>query len=404
MKCDENRPSCDNCTKADCRCPYLDLFYPRNATPSGGTASRLDREAILPSPAPSATLVAAVSPAACHQGPPEDMVKTTGDGGEGTDGPGAYSSGFLPPGSYSIGHLSLLHHLENEVPKSPGSWRMSDLGSMALCYEDIFKSAMVEPYLMDQMLALSALHMSTLASDSAEKARYIRDASTLQTRALGLFNSTKPQVTQENALALLTFSSFVGLHCLFEAATSREDFSDFLGKVVKHLKLHQGVGTIAHQGWQFLRQTGLNQIINTIETGDKAQLRGTDRMHECDHVESLLKKSRDTIGVGAYEACHQALSFLRWIFDARGDMPEPYPTHLTMAWPVRIAPGFIELLEQRQPVSLIILAHWAILLHADREFWVFGDAGRYMIESLCNYLGPYWEDWLSVPRRALNSA
>jgi hypothetical protein len=303
-----------------------------------------------------------------------------------------------------MGHLMFLHHLEREIMESPSHWGLADEKGATLCYEAVFRAAIATPYLMDQMLALSALHLSTLSLDGAQRAEYLREASKLQIRALGNFTATDTEVTEDNALAMIVFSSFISLQSLFEAKACQDDFAGFLTKIIRHLSLHRGVQAVSSDAWGFLRQTGIKHIIHAIEAGDGDGSQAADTANECDHVQRLLESSRDQLGSQTYDACSAALSVLRWVFRTRKALPEPYPTHITLAWPVRITPEFMSLLEQRQPVSLIILAYWAMLLHADRHFWVFGDAGRFMIESLVNYLGDYWEDWLVVPKTAIGAA
>lgn len=415
MKCDENRPSCANCSKARHRCSYLDLYSSRSATLGYATPSQSETQTVqdLSSPVPPLTpgLSETITcPTTCPEEPPagfpeelpadrDEVVANRPDESTGPPPP------VFIPGSFNIGHLGLLHHLEHELMQSESSWLVPDIEKAKLHYDAIFKAAMSAPYLMDQMLAISALHMSSTApSDSADKAKYHYQASELHTRALGLFNAAKPQVNEENALPMLTFSSFVGLQSFFDTMASRDgEFSDFLSRFTKYLHLHRGVRIIAHQGWDFLRQTQMSHIINAIEDGDKARSQQDQAGKECDHVEGLLKSFRQKLGQDTYDVCQKALDSLRWVLDCHRTLPKPYPIHIAMAWPSVITPDFIELLEQRQPISLVILAHWAMLLHMDREFWVFGDAGRFMIVSLSKYLGPYWQDWLAVPEHILVS-
>ncbi|KAH8897578.1 hypothetical protein GQ53DRAFT_637945 [Thozetella sp. PMI_491] len=402
LKCDENRPSCVNCTRTNHRCSYIDLYHSRGLT-SHETPSQSATETFLSRLSPSVTPAlseTAASSASCSPGLRAESSEATTDG---IDAVTDHSSGFLPPRVFDIYHLGLLHHLENEIASSRQGWLVADLAGTKLCYEAIFRSAMKVPYLMDQLLAFSALHLSTLQPDDAKKADHLREASKLQTRALELFNMEKPEVNEENAMAMLIFSSLVGLHCLFVAVSSRDDFTDFLDNTIKFLKLHHGVQAIVHQGWQFVRESEIKQIVNAIEDGNKYPSRERHSGNECDHVGGLLETYRDKLDPKAYDACCSALRVLRWVMSSRHALPKPYPTHITMAWPILITPEFVELLEQRQPASLALLAHWAMLLHFDREFWVFGDAGKFMIESLSKYLGRYWEEWLVVPKEALDS-
>ena len=257
---------------------------------------------------------------------------------------------------------------------------------------------------MYELLAFSALHLSTVCLDDAGKTKYTHQAAELQTRALTLFNATRPELRSENCTALLVFSSLLGMHTLFDAVTSYRDVPDFLDKIIGYLKLHRGVRAITNQSWDVLRNSEVIQhCIDPIESSDELYQRQENAANECDTLSSLLETWCDELGPGPYKACHEAVKTLRWAFGLHRSLPKPYPLHITMAWPVMLSVEFIELLVQRQPVSLVILAHWAMLLHAHREFWVFGDAGRVIIESLSRYVGSYWDDWLAVPRDALNN-
>jgi hypothetical protein len=74
-----------------------------------------------------------------------------------------------------------------------------------------------------------------------------------------------------------------------------------------------------------------------------------------------------------------------------------------MAWPVLISFEFLQMLRQRRPEALVILAHWAVFLHYHRDFWVFGDSGRFLLESTRKYLGTYWDDWMAWPMEVLEA-
>lgn len=39
-------------------------------------------------------------------------------------------------------------------------------------------------------------------------------------------------------------------------------------------------------------------------------------------------------------------------------------------WPVRLPVGYVDLLEQRRPEVLVILAYYGVLLHRARDYWL----------------------------------
>ncbi|KAF3018477.1 hypothetical protein E8E14_008942 [Neopestalotiopsis sp. 37M] len=300
---------------------------------------------------------------------------------------------------FDVRHLVLLHHLESFImqPSSLLAWAGAD--AARVFYNAVFKSAVAEQFLMHELLAFAALHLSTQQSDNASRADYLRQATELQTCALALFNATKHNVSSENCMALFMFSSLTGLHTLFEAVVSCTDSNSMLDKTIHYLKLHRGVGAVTSQSWHTLRHSAISRIMDAIEAGDqlyRQQLGETD--NECNRLAGLVRASSDKLGEGPHKTCQEAVNVLHWVCGVRRTVPEPFPSHLILAWPIRISAEFIELLEQRQPIPLIILAHWAVLLHFDRDFWVFGDAGRQIIKPILGYLGSYWDEWLDLPR------
>lgn len=62
-----------------------------------------------------------------------------------------------------------------------------------------------------------------------------------------------------------------------------------------------------------------------------------------------------------------------------------------------MSPEFNELLVQKRPEALAILAHYAILLHWSRQLWVIKDGGEFLIKAIVKYLGSYWEPWMAYP-------
>lgn len=64
------------------------------------------------------------------------------------------------------------------------------------------------------------------------------------------------------------------------------------------------------------------------------------------------------------------------------------------AWPILVEVEFTDLLEQRRPEALVMLAHFAVLLHWYKEVWLFGEGGRRVVECVSGYLGGAWGDWL----------
>ncbi|KAI0002379.1 hypothetical protein F4779DRAFT_131481 [Xylariaceae sp. FL0662B] len=391
-KCDEHHPVCNNCTTADLPCSYLDQPLLHPTVPVSNTSSPSETPTYS-SPSPSSLATSSLP----------SFAKVFRAASDSEDGSADLRSGDPACPIFTLGHLALLHHLEMYLLNSPHMVPIPGGKDNGDVHELVIRSAMSAPYLMDELLAFSALHLSTLQSDPAAKGQYLRQAAELQTRALTLFNAARPEIRDENCVAMLIFSSILSLHHLFDAVSSRKDFFELLDKFVQYLGLHRGVRAASHHGWHVIRHTELSQLFDTIEGIDQLQHQSQDVGTACDRLASLLAASGDKLGAGPFKACSEAVQSLQWVFYQHHAIPKPSCTHLTLAWPTLVLSEYVELLKQRQPEALVILAHWAMLLHEDRDFCAFGDAGRFLIESIAWYLGSYWDEWLVLPKEALAS-
>lgn len=59
-------------------------------------------------------------------------------------------------------------------------------------------------------------------------------------------------------------------------------------------------------------------------------------------------------------------------------------------WISRSPAQFITLLEERQPFALVILAHYAVILHNLRKEWWMAEWGDQILREVCRCLGPQW--------------
>jgi hypothetical protein len=72
-------------------------------------------------------------------------------------------------------------------------------------FRAVMPAALSAPYVMYQMLALSALHLSY--TRTAQASHYRNEATFLQTEALSLFNDSWTEITTESCVPTLLFSS-----------------------------------------------------------------------------------------------------------------------------------------------------------------------------------------------------
>ncbi|KAJ8131728.1 hypothetical protein O1611_g1892 [Lasiodiplodia mahajangana] len=266
--------------------------------------------------------------------------------------------------------------------------------------------AVQAPYVMDQALAVSAANMSIKRPH--QRRFYQEEATHLQTRGLALFNATQASEATDNVLAGFVFSTLLAQQVLFNMFSTRTDFPDFLDKLVTSLHICGGVRIMTANAWPFIRtqyqrQTGIKlpEDFTTI-SGSKTML--TTKLA---HLETLLTGA--DLSPSILDPCMAALGFLKDLSYIQ-DYPKDSAFRMTrilqarvIQWAVQVPTEFVRLLEQRRPEALIITAYYALMIHETRDFWLYGDAGAFIIRSITAFLGKYWAEWLAWPNEVVDS-
>ncbi|KAJ3538727.1 hypothetical protein NM208_g5785 [Fusarium decemcellulare] len=257
----------------------------------------------------------------------------------------------------------------------------------------LLKEALKTPYLMDELLAFAAAHKSTICNDGQ---LYQVEATRLQTRALNQFNIGQMEVTEQNCMAVFTFSALLGQHSLFDAFSAMTDLSTVLDKLTHCISLHRGIRAIAGESWERIHSLLQEQAF--IDLAHMAVDIPTTSGIECDGLLQRLQSadiSQRTIA--HYE---QAVKILQYLFDS-SKASESRRLTACQEFLVRVSADYISLLERRQPEALVIISYYGVLLHQAKDYWTIGDSGRFLINAVSGHLGTYWAEWLAWPNEAL---
>ncbi|KAI0098605.1 hypothetical protein F4776DRAFT_676649 [Hypoxylon sp. NC0597] len=219
--------------------------------------------------------------------------------------------------------------------------------------------ALSTPYLMNQLLALSAQHLSIICQDQID-------------------------TLKKSVVAKFPFSSLVRVQALAQTlSANRDDFAKYIDGVVDCKKLQRAVQIIGESSWAILRESPLSEWIASIEEFEKLHdVIFPGGLHDL-HAMLLLSET-DEESIEACAGTVQASGFLHRRLDA-------------------LNTTYVRLLGDRRPEALVVLAHWAVYLHRCRGFWAFRDTGdRYLIRAICGELRDRWKEWLSVPLQAIS--
>jgi len=76
-------------------------------------------------------------------------------------------------------------------------------------------------------------------------------------------------------------------------------------------------------------------------------------------------------------------------------------TSLGMSWVVRIPELYILMVSRREPVALVVLAHFCLLLNKIENAWWISGLSRRLLRDIHQTLGKEWESQISWPLQDL---
>lgn len=280
--------------------------------------------------------------------------------------------------------LPLLYHVQTNM----ADWMMvtDRLQPLANGY---IPTALKTPYLMNQLLALSAMHLRTIDQHAAES--YTNTATHLRHRALRGFNKCLDNTSESNSTAQVFFASLLALHHLAEtvAGLADQDFATTLVCTVNYFRLHRGARVMGDRASTTFVNSKISQCMMD------AWKEGFDDSHvvsaDCAALNLMLETSE--INEESRKACEEATEALGFVM-RRIQGLNSWGVHGLMAWSNLIPWRFLMLLEKQIPEALVILAHYAVLLHRFRAFWCLGDIGKRLVEGISELLAAYWQIWL----------
>lgn len=242
---------------------------------------------------------------------------------------------------------------------------------------------------MNQLLALSAMHLRTIDKHAAES--YTNTATHLRHRALRGFNKCLDDTSESNSTAQFFFASLLALHYLAETVSglSDQDFATTLEYMVNYFRLHRGARVMGERASTSFVNSKVSQwmIDAWKEEFNDSYVASAD----CAVLASMLETSE--LNEESRKACEEATEAL-WFVMRRIQGPNSWGVHGLMAWSNLIPWRFLMLLEKQIPEALVILAHYAVLLHRFRAFWCLGDIGKRLVEGISDLLAAYWQGWL----------
>lgn len=253
-------------------------------------------------------------------------------------------------------------------------------------------------FLLHGMLACSALHMAYLYP--SQRQPYTIRACAHQDMAIPLFREAVDSPTENNCDAIVAFAYLL---VVYSFATDGETSHNSL------LLINDGVAggdkaTLVIPQWLHFIRAGccmLCDVWKRIENGPVSMLAMAwevemdDQGGELPHLDHFLSVipddsswSANTMEIYRSSAVNLAKSFA-YMHNVGMDSGVSTWSILGM-WPVSVDAGYMDLLYERHPGALILLAYYCIILKQMQERWYFAGRASKLMASIVQMLDTEW--------------
>lgn len=358
-QCDEARPSCSNCEKRHSECEY------------GSSASLLWT----------------------NEDPEGSLSLDFARSSSATPNPSLANSENVP--SLNVHDLELMmqwcnatfHTLSRNQHTDP-IWR-----------NIVPEEALSHPFLMHGILALSSLHLARTGPEPSRRASYLNRAVAHQNQALALFRGLLGDVNETNAKAMFAFAGIVVIYTFgFPNTPDVQDPWACVDDLYQVLVLTRGVQQVIYAPRDFrtfLWNSSFGPILQVEEIvgilPDEVvvalrQLRAAnencseDPNHELDVYSKVIENMEE---------------MLTWV---HGGMRA---NTIAGRWAIKLPSRYMELLRERDPLALVMLTHYGVLLRSLQHRWCFDEWCLRVAKVAWEILDDQWRPLIHWPMTEL---
>lgn len=276
------------------------------------------------------------------------------------------------------------------------------------------KLAKKHKFLMHNLLTVTALQIASSSSssllpspisDPAEKramqSTYISIAIHHHNIALRYYSSRLQNITRENGASIFTCAALI-VKSSFSLAVLRPQHDqettlgkkgpveDFCGLSV----LLRGLKLVLGEMWNWVLESEVGPIImgrysyhGVVLSDDIAAALG--KLKEMNELllnpQPGRNKETYTLAIDGLEDCLQLTS------------SQDAHKGTILKWPIVVRQGFLALLGERQPMALVILAHYGAILHEIRDVWWVMGWGSQLIKEINQLVDDKWKTLVVWP-------
>lgn len=382
-QCNETHPKCYNCERRQITCDFekepseRKLSQSQNGADSGTAHGDSNGQPRIKSPGSQSTPRTVIT----NPFDVPDLVSTRDP--ENTD--------------LDVVDLKLLHHFAISVAPNFSNPHKPD--TLRLWQDHLIKLGFKHDFLLRGILAVAAYHKVYVNPAASEE--YALLASRHQGVALSSFQETLAHVDEWNCHALFGFSCL--LIVMTFASSSKGQPTDFNTDVLQWFHFLRGAKIVLDMFSDAIKSSFLKPLLDEMaytENGPAYLIPGADHITDLFRICGISNHERETSQ--AYTlAIHTLLSTFTQasICRERGDSM----ILASFVWPVNLPPKFCDLLSEKRPEALVILAHYCVLIQwsETQDNWFIDGWGSYILKTIQDSIPEDWAEHLKWPEEMI---
>jgi hypothetical protein len=260
------------------------------------------------------------------------------------------------------------------------------------------------PYLLHAKLSLAALE---LFHKDPSSARHYRLASSHNLAAL---RHARPNVTRsdrEHAQVIYVFSSLTSLYAFIEPplrwlSPEHRQSVNIIGDLIAAFRMGRGILAVMAVNAEHLEAAGQPERQHWPDDREEVLPTLEAEYPQLNHLRMLVNRCcKESVVVALHNALRNLFSTVS-LFEKR---PKDHScTRLIMTWFMLMDIAVMDLCDARDPVAMVILAYFAVLVNLRRNIWFYERWPPVLLQEIERCLGGNLSEYLQWPRRMIFGA
>lgn len=277
------------------------------------------------------------------------------------------------------------------------AYRVKAMGSELTAKHPVWQNDFIEmgfehPFLLRGILALAAIH-KVVSDPEADRSTLLLQADSHISKALAIYRQNLEHPSEEVAIPMFLLSSILLIYNF--ASAQLEAPEDPIAAIHHCFRLTHGVKVVVEPNWTHIASSRV--FVHMVELVEEPNL-DDEPVREIIRLKELAE-TKDTVIKTAYVTAIDELhrAFLK-VRNAQDQLST------ALSWPAHLSDDFTHLVSVHDPIAVLILGHWAVLLsQCPPRWWIRQWPQRIVFAAQkVLLLRPELLKWLEWPLEVIN--